>query len=229
MSKRFERASKRRKKRKEEKNTKELKTQGFIEPGKGLTISLDGERMVTLPPNLAPWTAFVEAEMPEDVKGSMVDGLELKTKIFVNSRYQVCVTEDVPMHNGASVCTWLNIKRHDKESCHDWRDFQRIKNELCGEDMEGLELYPSETRMVDGSNQYHIWVFPKGTLIPVGFVQRAVVGDSGDGIESTEVPVGNGATAKQRTFEELPEDAMGTEEASEAAKAIKGEEGEVTG
>ena len=51
----------------------------------------------------------------------------------------------------------LSIRRNDREPCKDWRDFQRIKNELCGAEWEAVELYPAESRLVDSSNQYHLW------------------------------------------------------------------------
>ena len=53
----------------------------------------------------------------------------------------------------------LSIRRQDREPCRDWRDFQRIKNQLCGPEWTGVELYPAESRKVDGANQYHLWCF----------------------------------------------------------------------
>lgn len=38
---------------------------------------------------------------------------------------------------------------------------------------EGIELYPAESRLVDTSNQYHLWVF-KGRRLATGFQFRAV-------------------------------------------------------
>jgi hypothetical protein len=51
----------------------------------------------------------------------------------------------------------LSIKRHDKEAFHDWRVFQRIKNAILGEEWEGVEIYPAESRLVDTCNQYHLF------------------------------------------------------------------------
>ena len=63
---------------------------------------------------------------------------------------------------------------------HDWRDFQRIKNELIGEEYEGVELYPAESRRVDTANQYHIWVAKNIEFrFPFGFNERVV--DDGKG------------------------------------------------
>src|SRR5204863_7367216 len=61
----------------------------------------------------------------------------------------------------------LSIKRHDREPVSDWRDKQEIKNQLCGRECEGCEMYPAESRVVETSNQFHLWVFEQ--QIPIGF------------------------------------------------------------
>jgi hypothetical protein len=66
----------------------------------------------------------------------------------------------------------LSIRRMDRAPARDWRDFQRIKNQLCGPEWEGVEIYPAESRLVDGANQYHLWCFP--FKIGFGFATRQV-------------------------------------------------------
>lgn len=66
----------------------------------------------------------------------------------------------------------LSIRRQDREPVRDWRDFQRIKNQLAGPDWEGVEIYPAESRKVDGANQYHLWCFP--FTLGIGFNERLV-------------------------------------------------------
>jgi hypothetical protein len=39
-----------------------------------------------------------------------------------------------------------------------WRDLQRIKNDLVGPECEAVQLFPAESRLVDTSNQYHLYV-----------------------------------------------------------------------
>ena len=73
--------------------------------------------------------------------------------------------------------TYLSLKRRDKKSVHDWRHLQTIKNELVGEDFEAFEIYPSEKRLIDTANQYHLFVMPKGHRIPVGWQKREVVAE----------------------------------------------------
>ena len=75
-----------------------------------------------------------------------------------------------PTDNGEVV--WLSIKRKDKEPIHDWRDLQRIKNDICGPESEAMEIYPAESRLMDTSHQYQLFVFQHP--IPIGFRGRAV-------------------------------------------------------
>lgn len=75
------------------------------------------------------------------------------------------------------VGTHLSIRRQDRAACRDWRHFQQIKNQLCGPEREAVELYPAESRLVDGANQFHLWVMPEGLRVPVGWMgPRAVAG-----------------------------------------------------
>lgn len=107
---------------------------------------------------------------------------------FRNSRYLVLLRKVMfPEPFGPGI--HLSIKRHDKNTIHDWRDFQRIKNEILGPEMEAIELYPANSRLVDAANQYHLWCFPE---LPMnfGFDIRDVTGD-----KDTQY------TAKQRPFE----------------------------
>ena len=107
--------------------------------------------------------------------------------IYRNKVYQVTLRE--------VQCQWgdmwhLSIKRNDREIIHDWRDLQEIKNQLIGEEHEGIELYPAESRRVDSANQYHIFVLKEKSLrFPFGFDERLV----------TEDTVAN---SKQRPFDE---------------------------
>lgn len=66
----------------------------------------------------------------------------------------------------------ISVGRKDKTCARDWRDLQRIKNDLCGHAWEAMELYPAESRLIDSSNQTHLWCFPK---VPVGFFPDAPI------------------------------------------------------
>ena len=68
----------------------------------------------------------------------------------------------------------LSIRRDDRKAIRDWRDLQRIKNDIAGEDAEGVELFPAENRLVDTANQMWMWLLPPGKRWPLGFQERAV-------------------------------------------------------
>jgi hypothetical protein len=88
----------------------------------------------------------------------------------------------------------LSIKRNDREPIHDWRHLQQIKNDICGEDREAVELYPATDRVNDGANQYHLWVLPKGKRMAIGSPLRIVM--------SEKDTLGYAPGAKQRPFQE---------------------------
>ncbi len=95
-----------------------------------------------------------------------IDGGKFKWTHWRNNIYHVAIRRvreaDVRWH--------LSIGSHDGRSRHDWRDMQRIKTELVGAEHEAVEVYPAESKLVDMSNRYHLWVF-KGKL-PFGFTER---------------------------------------------------------
>jgi hypothetical protein len=86
-------------------------------------------------------------------------------RFFVNNIYQVQVqpTGD----NGDFL--HINIRRLDGGMVKDWRHFQQIKNEIAGPEREALEIYPAESRKVDTSNKWHLWVLPEGAKVNLGW------------------------------------------------------------
>jgi hypothetical protein len=119
--------------------------------------AFDYHRYMAPPANLTKVAAKqVVKEMQSDV-------------IWKNDVYQVAVR----VYSNGNL-RHLSIKRIDREPIHDWRDLQHIKNELCGEDSEAVEIYPAEARRVDTANQYHLWCFPRSYRIPFGFGTRLV-------------------------------------------------------
>ena len=71
--------------------------------------------------------------------------------------------------------TVLTITRRDGSAGRDWRHFQAIKNEICGAEREGAELYPAESRLMDEANDFHIYVMPAGKKVPFGSMNRSVL------------------------------------------------------
>lgn len=96
--------------------------------------------------------------------------------MWENDTYVVLVRR---MHGNESFpdLVHLSIRRHDRSViAHDWRDMQRIKNEIVGPECEGVEMFPAESRMVDTSNQFHLWVIDDPTFrFPFGYDGRLVV------------------------------------------------------
>jgi hypothetical protein len=140
----------------------------------------------------AEWTPFEVGSF-----GEADDALYRKNDpgyigVFVNSRYQVVVREQ---NTTLGKVTWLAIVRRDRQIIRDWRDLQRIKNELTSPEAEGVEIFPKESRLVDTSNQYHLFVLPTGLSFPFGYAERDV---------SDEVMPGS--AHQQRAFESRPDD-----------------------
>ena len=90
---------------------------------------------------------------------------------YVNDKYRVTV-------DNRNDVVHLSISRVDGSSTHDWRELQEIKNQLVGQDCEGLELYPAESRKVDLANQTHLWVLKDPELrLPIGYTSGQMVND----------------------------------------------------
>ena len=121
-------------------------------------------------------------------------------EIWCNDKYQVNIKQ---LSEG---WTWLSIKRKDKEVIKDWRDLQLIKNMLCGEEREGLELYPAESRLVDSSNQFHLFVMPEDQRFIFGYKERLVVGGRKGGWRQ-------GAGQRDWKLNEMPKDVISPKEA----------------
>lgn len=124
------------------------------------------------------------------VPGSLPRGHE----IWMNDRYTVIKAPTRYGNLGPMI--HLSIRRIDRLPIRDWSDFQMIKNQLCGKDWEGVELYPRESRKVDEANQYHLWCFERWE-IPVGF--------SGDRLVADGRPSNHPHGSKQRLKYEDPD------------------------
>ena len=49
-----------------------------------------------------------------------------------------------------------------------WAEKQQIKDELFGKNRVAIEVYPTEDRLVDTADVYHLWVFDKSFRLPFG-------------------------------------------------------------
>jgi hypothetical protein len=148
------------------------------ETGK-LTINLEDSPDATKP-DTKEWTEFAPAT--SYMAGKQIDEPEGQTT-FRNNQYTVTV---VDLEGGAH---YLTIKRNDRHWARDWRHFQRIKNELLGPEVEAVELYPAESRLVDEANQFHLWALAEGERFPLGFTDRSVLMSSDEEHGSKQRPV----------------------------------------
>jgi hypothetical protein len=144
-----------------------------------------------------PWTPFEHATVePEQIADSEIVRIAsifnmtpeavrevykdiTNDYIVLNSIYQVNIRKwDAP---GFPPLFHLSIKRRDKDRVgkERYRDFLRIKNELVGEEHEGVELYPAMSRNVDTANQYHLWVLADGGVRwPFGWTTGAMTNET---------------------------------------------------
>jgi len=138
-------------------------------------------------------------------------------KVFVNDQYQVNVKYvDTNKEAKMKGMLWLSIKRKDKHWIRDWRELQKIKNEIAGPEREGCEIYPAESRLVDTSNQFHIFVLPDGDKFPFGYSGRLVVEGHKGGWDKG---------SSQRPFKkgQEPNDIKTLDEVKEMEKKLRGE------
>lgn len=138
---------------------------------------------------ISKWTSFErrEAQSSEYHQQLVNQGDEVEAEVWTNNLYEVLLRR----HKNEGLCDLIHlaIRTLDRQAKHDWRHFQRIKNELLGEDIEAVEVYPAEERLVDTMNQYHLWAFDDPNFrFPFGYKNRLV----------TE---GNKGLARQRPFQ----------------------------
>jgi len=159
---------------------------------------------------MAEWTKFEQVEGHPNLTD--VDEVWLNNQFEIHLRF---MDEKKGNFRGKNGFVWLQFKDIvTKEARHDWREMQRIKNEIMGEEREAVEIFPAESRLVDTSNQFHLFVLPKGEGLGFGYGYREVARGHDDFIR------GKGGS-KQRPFEKDPKDAMDIEEIRKRAKGVQ--------
>lgn len=101
-------------------------------------------------------------------------------EIWGNDIYSVFVRRNQPVQGQPEVTMcWISFHRRDRRAILDWRHMQWMKNQLVGEENEGVELFPAESRLVDGANEFHMWVFEDPAIkFPFGFFEDRLVSDT---------------------------------------------------
>ncbi len=151
---------------------------------------------------LEKWQPMQNANYEEGQLKVLVEQDPNFVGVFRNNHYQVTMREQPSKMFGT--VTWLVCRRLDGGAIHDWRHLQKIKNDLCGPEREGLELYPAESRLVDESNQHHLFVLGAGMNLPFGYNERRVSGIDPPGVN------------KQRAFDDPPKDLNATVDGTDA-------------
>jgi len=118
-----------------------------------------------------------------------------------NDKYQVVIFDYALDEEGDFPAMWhLSIKRHDRAPIFNFRDLQTLKNQLIGPENEAVQLFPAESRLVDGANQYHLFALKDPKIrFPFGFKTRMVTDEplgksqnrplsSGNEVEETSTP-----------------------------------------
>ncbi len=109
-------------------------------------------------------------------------------KCYSNGKYQAVIRFD-------SEYTILTVRREDRYPIFDWRDMQWIKNQLLGPEVEAVQLFPAESRLVDTANQYYLFARRDGQRFPFGFESRAVS-------ENITLALPGHSSSQQRPFAE---------------------------
>ena len=112
-----------------------------------------------------PWTPFLRCEPDR----RSPDILTVR-----NSRYLVLLRRNPAMDDGPDIIH-LSIKRLDQRPHIGYRELMRIKDTLCGEEYEAVQLFPARSREVDLANQSHLWLRDDPSYrFPFGFFERLV-------------------------------------------------------
>jgi hypothetical protein len=95
--------------------------------------------------------------------------------------YQVCVRWDwLGAEQKSGSYAMLQVCRADGGSVMDWRDLQQIKNSVCGDEWEAVEIFPAERRLKDPSNARYLWASSGG--FPFGLPGGRLVLDAHESI-----------------------------------------------
>ena len=108
-----------------------------------------------------------------------------KNEMWGNDRYtaQLTFMDD----NGRDGFVELSVHNHNRTTAMQWSHLQQIKNELVGPEREAVMMFPAESRLIDGANEYWLYIYPTGTA-PMMTVRDRYSGE----IETQPVGMNNG-------------------------------------
>lgn len=120
-------------------------------------------RFLAATTNKARWGEWEERRFtPGELAGLAVENL---VTAFVNELFSVqvydCATSWGPVRQ-------LSIRKHVAPTAIGWDDLQRIKNELAGESIVAVEVFPRASDLIDQAPMRHLWCLPEGIELPFG-------------------------------------------------------------
>lgn len=122
-----------------------------------------------------PAKAAAQREMLIEAGGDPADleAITDRIDVWANDRYVACV-ERRDTGPASGTVRSVSVHRRDRKPIRDWRHMQAIKNDICGYETEAVELFPADSRLMDTSNEYWLWVLPPGQQFEIGFTERHV-------------------------------------------------------
>jgi hypothetical protein len=105
------------------------------------------------------WDEFKDVTEEAISKSIAVNGgrvSDFPNQVFKNNLYIVQQFNNV--NRFGRIYTKFMIRRSDSEPIEKFYTLQRIKNEICGEDVEAIQFFPRESKLVDVANLYWLWV-----------------------------------------------------------------------
>ena len=106
----------------------------------------------------------------------------MKGEKWLNNLYSVTVKK---VKLGKDDILEFSIARRDQSHIHDWRHLQQIKNDIAGNEAEGIELFPAESRLLDQANTFWLYVIPaklvkQNGYLPFGYTDARSVNTVGN-------------------------------------------------
>ena len=142
---------------------------------------------------------FAEMLAAHGVSTKQIENIE----VWGNDIYDAVVRHLQTDEESVGEMLHISFKRRDRAASRDWRHFQQIKNEIAGPERCAVEIFPPESKLVDTSNEYHLWVFPEGIDMGFGFQQSELrTPEQIEEFNEVERSQGRPAKAQQRPWQE---------------------------
>tara|TARA_R110000824_G_C15214462_1_gene676983 strand:+ start:1180 stop:1680 length:501 start_codon:yes stop_codon:yes gene_type:complete len=138
-------------------------------------------------PDWETWTNDVKIrcsllDLPVPNRSQLRDqyNIEKKKEVYEGLGYQFKVVKNLssmPYRDTPQIekiigdhMIWVEITRLDGNPVTSWDDKQMIKNFIGGEDLEGVELFPSTKRVHIHGESCHLWIMKRNdAFFPFGF------------------------------------------------------------